>query len=49
MDFNDLKINLNENSLYNFILTLYFGFMFIYVTAPNPNILYKKIIKNPNK
>ena len=48
MDFNDLKINLNENSLYNFILTLYLGFLLIYVTAPNPSILYKRIIKKPN-
>ena len=49
MDFNDLKINIWENSLYNFIITLYFGFMLIYVTAPNPNILYKRIIKKSNK
>lgn len=32
--------------LFNFIITLYIGFLIVYVTHPVPKILYKKIYLN---
>jgi hypothetical protein len=32
-----------NNDLFNFIITLYVGFFLVYITHPNPKILYKKI------
>lgn len=45
MDIYDLEINIWENSYYNFIVVLYIGFLFIYVSAPNPTVLYKRILQ----
>jgi len=33
-----------QDNLFNFIMTLYIGFFIIYLSAPKPKILYKKII-----
>jgi hypothetical protein len=33
-----------KENLFNFIMTLYIGFFIIYLSAPKPKILYKKII-----
>jgi hypothetical protein len=32
--------------LFNFIITLYLGFLIIYLSVPQPTALEKKIIKN---
>ena len=34
---------MEDNNLFNFIVTLYICFLFIYWTAPVPRILYKKV------
>jgi hypothetical protein len=31
--------------LFNFIITLYFGFLIIYLSVPQPNVIKKRIIK----
>jgi hypothetical protein len=33
-----------KENLFNFIMTLYIGFFIIYLSAPTPKILYKKIL-----
>jgi len=38
----------SKDNLFNLIITLYIGFFIIYLTAPVPKILYKKIISSPN-
>jgi hypothetical protein len=35
---------ISQDNLFNFIMTLYIGFFIIYLSAPKPKILYKKII-----
>jgi hypothetical protein len=36
-----------ENNLFNFIMTLYFGFLMIFVLHPRPKIISKKVyLKN---
>ena len=32
-----------EDNIFNFILTLYIGFIIIYAIHPKPKVLYKKV------
>lgn len=32
--------------LFNFIITLYLGFLIIYLSVPQPNVISKRILNN---